>query len=83
MDVQKSGLPNADFALPERDHLDSMFQIAKKLADGHPYVRIDLYLVDDKVYFGELTFTPGCGFGEFSDMSIAKQFGSYFEEVGF
>jgi UDP-N-acetylglucosamine--N-acetylmuramyl-(pentapeptide) pyrophosphoryl-undecaprenol N-acetylglucosamine transferase len=83
MDVQKSGLPNADFALPERDHLDSMFQIAKKLADGHPYVRVDLYLVDDKVYFGELTFTPGCGFGEFSDMSIAKQFGSYFEEVGF
>jgi hypothetical protein len=83
MDVQKSGLPNADFALPERDHLDTMFQIAKKLADGHPYVRIDLYLVDDKVYFGELTFTPGCGFGEFSDMSIAKQFGSYFDEVGF
>ena len=81
MDVQKTGLPNADFTLPERNHLDSMLQIAKKLADGHPYVRVDLYLVDDKVYFGELTFTPDCGFGEFSDMKVAKQFGSYFEGV--
>ena len=83
MDVQKTGLPNADFTLPERNYLDSMLKIAKKLADGHPYVRVDLYLVDDKVYFGELTFTPDCGFGEFSDMKVAKQFGSYFQEVGF
>ena len=82
MDVQKSGLPNAEFVLPERNHLDSMFQIARKLADGHPYVRVDLYLVEEKVYFGELTFTPGCGFGEFSDMSVAERFGSYFDEVG-
>ena len=81
MDVQKTGLPNAEFVLPERNHLDSMFQMARKLADGHPYVRVDLYLVEEKIYFGELTFTPDCGFGEFSDMGVAKQLGSFFEEV--
>ena len=82
LDVQKTGLPNTEFVLPERNHLNSMLKVAKKLAYGHSYVRVDLYLVDQKVYFGELTFTPACGFGEFSDMKVAEQFGSYFEEVG-
>ena len=37
-----------------------MLDYAEKLAKDFPFVRIDLYVMDDKVHFGEMTFTP-CG----------------------
>ena len=78
IDVIYDGLPNGDIELPPIETLDSMLAIAKTLADGHRYVRVDLYLADSQIFFGELTFTPGCGFTEFSDFQISKKFGSYF-----
>lgn len=43
--------------LPKPEKLDLMLQAAEKLSKGFPEVRVDLYHVDGKVYFGELTFT--------------------------
>lgn len=43
-------------------NLEEMFQIAEKLSEGIPFVRVDLYEVDGKVYFGEMTFFPSAGF---------------------
>lgn len=38
-----------------------MLEIARKLSEDFPFVRVDLYDKDGKVLFGELTFTPhGC-----------------------
>ncbi|GAB6168198.1 ATP-grasp fold amidoligase family protein [Clostridium carnis] len=42
-------------------NLDKMIELAKKLSNKFQFVRVDLYSVEDKVYFGELTFTPGAG----------------------
>lgn len=42
--------------------LDEMFSIAEKLAKPFPFVRVDLYCENDKIYFGELTFFPQSGF---------------------
>ena len=78
IDVIYDGLPNGDVTLPSIETLNLMLAIAKRLADGHRYVRVDLYLADNRIFFGELTFTPGCGFTEFSDFKISKRFGSYF-----
>ena len=39
-------------------HLQDMISIAEKLSRGFDYVRIDLYISGDKIYFGEYTFTP-------------------------
>lgn len=36
---------------------DEMLSIAKKLAEPFPHVRVDLYYVDDRIIFGELTFS--------------------------
>lgn len=33
----------------------------KLMSDKFKYVRIDWYIVDNMIYFGELTFTPGAG----------------------
>lgn len=41
--------------------LSEMLHIAKELSADFDYVRVDLYEVNGKVYFGEMTFTPGSG----------------------
>lgn len=47
-------------------HLDEMIDICRKLAKDIPFVRVDLYVIDDKEYFGELTLYPASGLGVFT-----------------
>ncbi len=42
--------------------LDQMLELAEKLASNFNYVRVDFYIMDDRIYFGELTFYHGSGF---------------------
>lgn len=51
-----------DFSLPKPERLDEMFQLASKMSKGFPFVRLDYYEVNGKVYFGEYTFFPNSGF---------------------
>lgn len=46
------------------DNFDEMKRIVTILAEGFPHVRVDLYNVNGKIYFGEMTFTNASGFGE-------------------
>lgn len=41
------------------DELDQMIDIAKKLSEPFPFVRIDFYVDNGHVYVGEMTFSPG------------------------
>lgn len=52
-----------DFPAPK--NLDQMLAIAKILSSDFPFVRVDLYNVDGKIYFGELTFYPWAGYVQF------------------
>ena len=49
--------------LPE--DLEKMKELAETLASGIPFVRVDLYYVNGKIYFGEMTFFPASGLGKF------------------
>lgn len=51
-----------DFTLPKPEGMDEMFRIASVLSEGIPFVRVDLYYINDKVYFGEMTFYPDSGY---------------------
>lgn len=42
--------------------LNEMIKYAEILSEGHPEMRVDLYEVNGKVYFGELTMSAACGF---------------------
>ncbi|RGB78255.1 hypothetical protein DXA39_00340 [Anaerococcus nagyae] len=42
-------------------NLDRMLQLAEVLSEDFIYVRVDLYQIEGKIYFGELTFTPANG----------------------
>ena len=41
---------------------EEMINIAEKLSEGLPQLRVDLYEIDGKVYFGEMTFYSQSGF---------------------
>lgn len=50
--------------------------LAEKLAKPFPFVRVDFYVVDGVIYFGELTFHPTSGFGRFSPRYYDFKMGS-------
>ena len=45
--------------------LSEMLNIASKLSQGIPHVRVDLYVINGKIYFGELTFYHESGVAKF------------------
>ena len=47
-------------------NLNEQLQIAKSLSAGFKFIRVDLYNIKGKIYFGELTLYPASGFGTFS-----------------
>ncbi|RDU61303.1 glycosyltransferase [Helicobacter didelphidarum] len=55
--------------------LPLMLQIAKALAAPLSYVRVDLYSIQNRVYVGELTFTPNGGTARFTPQEWDKNFG--------
>lgn len=61
------GAPIADYPI-ERPHcLEEMLEKTKVLCDGIPHVRIDWYIVNGRLYFGEITFFDGGGWEPFDD----------------
>lgn len=53
--------------LPKKpENFDKMVEIAKNLSQDIPHVRIDLYNVDGKIYFGEYTFFDASGFARYN-----------------
>ena len=72
---------NADYPFDEShkiekpEHLDTMLSIARKLSINIPHVRVDLYNISGKVYFGELTFFHGEGLTKFSPEKWAEKLG--------
>jgi hypothetical protein len=45
-------------ALAKPKNLEEMMFVASKLSERFDFVRVDLYNVDGRIYFGEFTFTP-------------------------
>lgn len=59
--INKAGFSAPEgFTLQKPEGIDEMFAYADKLCEPFAFVRADFYIVNGKVYFGELTFTP-CG----------------------
>lgn len=56
---------------------DEMLALAEVLADQLPYVRVDFYLVDHRIIFGEMTFYPGDGRYDFYPDAYNKILGDY------
>lgn len=70
--------PVIDEEVKKPDNLSEMLDIAKRLAQDFPFVRVDLYSLNNKIYFGELTFYPWSGFVSFYPDSFDFELGRLF-----
>lgn len=62
--------------LPRPKSLNKMLEAASILSEGFPEVRVDLYEVDNKPYFGELTFSSAGGFMNFYTPEFLVELGN-------
>lgn len=56
--------PQIEPVPPVPDNFAQMLKTAEELCKGFVFVRVDLYSVKGKIYFGEMTFTPQSGKGK-------------------
>lgn len=61
-DWNQHSYKNTEYPVSKPENFESMVGLAGKLCRGFSHVRVDLYNVNGKVYFGEMTFTNGSGF---------------------
>lgn len=54
-----------------------MINIASRLSEGFCHVRVDLYNINGKIYFGEMTFTTAGGYEHFAQEEFNIELGSY------
>ena len=52
--------------IPKPQNYDKMLEIVRILSRGFAHVRVDLYDINGRVYFGEMTFTSSSGLDEVS-----------------
>lgn len=66
----------AEYEKPET--FEQMLQIARTLSADFPAARVDLYSIEGKIYFGEITFFPWSGYMTFQpdqfDMDLGDKF---------
>lgn len=71
----RQGHPNSPNPPEKPSTFDEMIQIASALSKGLPQARIDLYEVNGKVFFGEITFFHFGGVVPFHPSSIDEKWG--------
>lgn len=72
-----NGHPNAASALKALPCLEEMRRLAAKLSEGFPHIRVDLYYVEGKAYFGEMTFYHWSGMVPFDPPEWDEKIGSW------
>lgn len=63
--IKRPGHPNSNTAILKPINYEKMKMFARQLSQGSPFMRVDFYETNGKLYFGELTFYPASGFEEF------------------
>lgn len=80
MDVSSDCLQtDRDISKPE--NYDEMLKIASKLSENFPFVRVDLYNVGGRIFFGELTFYPWSGYVQFTPDEVDFELGKKFQLI--
>ena len=72
-----NGHPNAKHMPQKPQNFELMKELAEKLSEGIPQLRVDFYEVDGKVYFGELTFYHWSGIVPFDPPEWDRTLGEW------
>lgn len=68
---------SSDVEIPKPQLFDEMIRIARIFSRGIPFLRVDLYEISKKIYFGELTFFPAGGFEAFEPEEWDEKIGEW------
>ena len=75
----ESDHPSFGDCVEKPKNLDMMIKIANRLSSKFPFVRVDLYSIKSKIYFGELTFYPCTGYLSFKPDDFDYKLGEEFD----
>lgn len=77
LNIRSRGHQNSQFRLSHFPNFETMLDLSRKLSKKIPFIRVDFYEINNKVYFGELTFYHDSGFVSFEpndwDIELGKQ----------
>lgn len=77
MDVRRPGHPKSEKASKAPEQLKQMLELSRILSKDIPFLRTDFYIIQGKIYFGELTFFPASGMSKFAPEEWDYTFGNY------
>jgi len=73
----RQSFPNSIQKPCKPGRFEEMIRISKKLSKNHPFIRVDLYEINDTVFFSEFTFYSDAGFARFEPMDWDLKLGDY------
>lgn len=74
---EKSFEPDPNYIIELPDNLKKMIALAESLSKNEPFLRVDFYNVNGKIFFGELTFYPASGLGKWTSEEADKEIGLF------
>ena len=77
LDILRPAHPNSSAEIAKPEELPEILTLAKQLSEGIPFLRVDFYIIEHKVYFSELTFYPAAGFEKFVPEKWDEVLGSW------
>ena len=77
LDVQREKHGNAETKIARPEALNEMLAIAERLSQDLTFLRVDFYVINRRVYFGECTFYPAAGFERFVPDSFDAEMGGW------
>ena len=77
MDAEIKYKNDPDRKIDRPECLDKMLELAGKLSEGIPHVRVDFYVINRNIFFGEITFYHGSGLEDFRPKSLGIILGDY------
>lgn len=75
--ITQNGCVTSDKPYPKPECFDEMLRLSTLLAEGFPHIRVDWYVVNGRLYFGELTFFDASGFDLFDDPKVERMLGDW------
>lgn len=75
--AQFNGWKKTDHELTKPNNFDEMVKMSEELSKNFPFVRVDLYSINGKIYFSEMTFTPAKGTLIFDDPKVDYEIGEW------
>lgn len=72
---EKATVSVDEICLPE--NLDQMIELVQKLCTNFQHVRVDLYNVEGRIYFGEMTFFSGAGYINMISEDFSNEMAGY------